>query len=162
MNIKSEKDFFSGLLFMVAGVAFAWAASSYSIGSATRMGAGYFPLALGLVLTLIGGAVCFMALVIEREGGGKIGPWAWRPLFFVTAANLVFGLLLVGLPGFKLPAAGLIAAVYALTFLASMAQAGARFKTTLALATVLAGCSYLFLVFALGLPLKVWPPLPIG
>jgi hypothetical protein len=162
MNLKSEKDFFSGLVFMVAGVAFAWAASSYSIGSATQMGSGYFPLILGIVLVLIGAAVCFMALVIEREGGGKIGAWAWRPLFFVTAANLAFGLLLVGLPAFKLPAAGLVVAVYALTFLASLAQAGARFKTTLALASVLAGCSYLVFVFVLDSPLTVWPPLPVN
>ena len=63
MNIKSQKDFFSGLMFMVVGVAFAWGASNYTIGSGARMGPGYFPLALGVLLTLLGGIITFKALV---------------------------------------------------------------------------------------------------
>ena len=54
MNIKSQKDFFSGLLFMGAGVAFAWGASSYTLGTGARMGPGYFPLALGVLLAVLG------------------------------------------------------------------------------------------------------------
>ena len=42
--IKSQKDFFSGLMFMVVGGLFAWGATSYSVGTAARMGPGYFPL----------------------------------------------------------------------------------------------------------------------
>ena len=54
MNIKSQKDFFSGLMFMGVGVAFAWGASSYTIGNGARMGPGYFPLALGVLLAILG------------------------------------------------------------------------------------------------------------
>ena len=53
MTIKSQKDFFSGLLFMAAGVTFAWLASGYTIGHGAQMGPGYFPLVLGL---RVGGA----------------------------------------------------------------------------------------------------------
>ena len=157
MAIKSQKDFFSGLMFMAVGVAFAWGASTYNVGSGARMGPGYFPLMLGVLLALIGVVITFTALVVESEGGGKIGKWAWKPLFFIIAANVVFGILLAGLPGIKLPAMGLIVGIYALTFIASMAEAGWKFKTTFILATVLAVGSYLAFVVALKLQFPVWP-----
>jgi hypothetical protein len=157
MNIKSHKDFFSGLLFMAAGVAFAWGASFYGIGSAARMGPGYFPLGLGVLLALLGSVITFKALVVETEDGGKMAGWAWKPLFFILEANVVFGLMLGGFPHLKLPPMGLIAGIYALTFIASQAGGGFRFKEVLALATVLAGLSYLAFIVLLKMPLPVWP-----
>ncbi len=59
MKIKSQKDFFSGLMFMGVGVAFAWGATTYNVGNGARMGPGYFPLLLGILLALIGAAVTF-------------------------------------------------------------------------------------------------------
>lgn len=162
MNIKSQKDFFCGLMFMGVGVAFAWGASTYNVGTGARMGPGYFPLMLGILLALMGGVVTFTALVVEAEGGDKIGKWAWKPLFYIIAANLVFGLLLAGLPSIKLPAFGMIVAIYALTFIASMAEAGWKFKATFILATVLAVGSYLAFVVALKLQFPVWPAFITG
>ena len=162
MNIKSQKDFFCGLMFMGVGVAFAWGATTYNVGEGARMGPGYFPLMLGILLALIGAGITFTALVVEAEGGGKIGKWAWKPLFFIILANVVFGVLLAGLPSIKLPAMGLIVAIYALTFIASMAEAGWKFKTTLILATVLAIGSYLAFVVALKLQFPVWPAFITG
>jgi len=94
VKIKSERDFFAGLLFMVAGVAFAWGASGFQIGSAVRMGPGYFPLLLGIVLTALGALILFGSLVVEREDGERIGNWAWKPLGFMVAANAVVIVLL--------------------------------------------------------------------
>ena len=157
MNIKSQKDFFSGLMFMGVGGAFAWGATTYNVGEGARMGPGYFPLMLGILLAIIGAAITFTSLVVEAEGGGKVGKWAWKPLFFIIASNVVFGVLLAGIPAFKIPAFGLIVAIYALVFIASMAEAGWKFKTTLILATVLAVGSYLAFVKALALQFPVWP-----
>jgi hypothetical protein len=162
VNIKSQKDFFSGLMFMGVGGAFAWGATTYNVGEGARMGPGYFPLMLGILLAIIGAAITFTALVVEAEGGGKIGKWAWKPLFFIILANVVFGVLLAGLPSIKLPAMGMIVAIYALTFIASMAEAGWKFKTTLILATVLAIGSYLAFVVALKLQFPVWPAFITG
>ncbi|MGH8831070.1 MAG: tripartite tricarboxylate transporter TctB family protein [Polaromonas sp.] len=162
MNIKSQKDFFSGLMFMGVGVAFAWGATTYNVGEGARMGPGYFPLMLGILLTVIGVGVTFTALVVETEGGDKIGKWAWKPLFFIISANVLFGILLAGLPSLKVPAMGLIVAIYALVFIASMAEAGWKFKTTLILATVLAVGSYLAFVVALKLQFPVWPAFITG
>ncbi|NBS72532.1 MAG: tripartite tricarboxylate transporter TctB family protein, partial [Betaproteobacteria bacterium] len=63
MNIKSQKDFFSGLMFGVVGIAFAWGATNYTVGSAARMGPGYFPLLLGVILAIFGAIIMFYSLV---------------------------------------------------------------------------------------------------
>jgi hypothetical protein len=162
VNIKSQKDFFSGLMFMGVGVAFAWGATTYSVGNGARMGPGYFPLMLGVLMAILGAAITFKALVVETVGGDKIGKWAWKPLFFIILANLVFGVLLAGLPIIKFPAFGMIVAIYALTFIASMAETGWKFKNTFILATVLAVGSYLAFVLALKLQFPVWPAFITG
>jgi hypothetical protein len=162
MSMKSQKDFFSGLLFMAVGVAFAWGATNYSVGTAARMGPGYFPLVLGILLAILGAVITFKAMVVETEDGEKMGPWAWKPLFFIIAANLVFGLLLGGLPSLHIPAMGLIAAIYALTFIASLAGEEFKFKEVVILATVLACLSYVAFILLLKLQFAVWPTLITG
>ncbi len=162
MNIKSQKDFFAGLMFMGVGIAFAWGATTYNVGTGARMGPGYFPLLLGVLMALIGAVITFKAMVVETEGGDKIGKWAWKPLFFIIAANLIFGVLLAGVPALGIPAFGMIVAIYALTFVASMAEPGWKVKTTFILATILAVGSYLAFVLALKLQFPVWPSFITG
>jgi hypothetical protein len=162
MNIKSQKDFFSGLMFMGVGIAFAWGASTYSVGTGARMGPGYFPLMLGVLLTILGAVIIFESLVVETEDGEKIGAWAWKPLLFIIAANLVFGVLLGGLPSIKIPAMGLIAGIYALTFIASLAGEEFKLKEVLILATVLSIMSYLAFIVLLKLQFPVWPTFITG
>ena len=157
MNIKSQKDFFSGLLFMGIGVAFAWGATTYTVGTGARMGPGYFPLMLGILLAVLGGAVIFKALVVETEDGEKIGKWVWRPVGYIVAANLAFGILLGGLPSIKLPSMGMVIAIYALTLIAARAGATYKLKEVVILATVLAVGSYAVFIGLLKLQLQVWP-----
>ena len=162
MNIKSQKDFFSGLMFMGVGAAFAWGATTYNVGEGARMGPGYFPLMLGVLMAILGIAITFKSLVVETVGGDKIGKWAWKPLVYIIAANLLFGVLLGGLPSIKLPAMGLIAAIYVLTFVASMAETGWKVKNTFILASVLAAGSYVAFVMVLKLQFAVWPAFITG
>ena len=157
MKIKSQKDFFAGVMFTAVGVAFAWGATSYTIGTGARMGPGYFPLMLGIVLAILGAAIIFESLVVETEDGEKIGKWAWRPLGFVIGANLAFGVLLGGLPSIGFPSFGLIAAIYALTILAGLAGDEFKLKEMLILATVLSVGSYLAFILLLKLQIPVWP-----
>ena len=162
MNIKSQKDFFSGLMFMAVGAAFAWGATTYNVGSGARMGPGYFPLILGVLMAVLGVVITFKSLVVETEAGDKIGKWAWKPLIFIILSNLLFGILLGGLPSIKLPAMGLIAAIYSLTFISSMAEVGWKVKNTFILATVLAAGSYVAFILVLKLQLAVWPTFITG
>ena len=156
-RIKSEKDFFAGLLFMVVGIGFAWGATSYKIGDAARMGPGYFPLMLGALLALVGVVVLMVSLVVETVDGDPVGRIAWRPLSFIILANLVFGVLLGGLPSIGLPHMGLMAAIFAMTFISAYAGDEFRFKEVLALAIVLATLSYVAFIWLLSLQFPAWP-----
>lgn len=162
MQIKSQKDFFAGLLFLAVGVAFAWGATHYNIGEGARMGPGYFPLLLGILLGLIGLFVVFESLVVATEDGEKVGSLAWKPLAFIIGANVLFGVLLGGLPSIGIPAMGLIAAIYALTIVASLAGDEFKLKQVLILATVLAVGSYLAFIVMLKLQFQVWPSFITG
>ena len=162
MNIKSQKDFFSGLMFTAVGVAFAWGATKYSLGTAARMGPGYFPTMLGVLMAILGGVIIFKSLVVETEDGDKVGSWAWKPLLFIIAANLLFGLMLGGLPKIKFPAFGLIVGIYVLTFVASLAGEEFKFKEVAVLATILAIMSYLAFIVLLKLQFPVWPAFITG
>ncbi len=162
MKIKSQKDFFSGLMFTVVGASFAYGATNYSIGSGGRMGPGYFPLLLGVILAILGGAIMFKALVVETQDGEKIGKWAWKPLFFIIAANLLFGILLGGLPSVGIPAMGLIAAIFGVTIVASLAGDTFKLKEVLILSVVLSIGSYLAFIMLLKLQFPVWPTFIVG
>ena len=162
MGIKSQKDFFSGLVFIIVGTAFAWGATTYKIGDGARMGPGYFPLMLGVLLAVLGVVVTFTAMVVETEDGDKIGGGAWKPLVFIIAANLLFGLMLGGLPSIKFPAFGLIVAIFALTFVSAMAGEEFKFKEVLVLAIILATSSYIAFVWLLKLQFQVWPAFITG
>jgi len=157
MKIKSQKDFFSGLMFLVVGIAFAWGATNYTIGEGARMGPGYFPLVLGCILALIGVFITFQALVVETEDGEKVGAIAWKPLFFIIASNIIFGICIGGIPAIGLPALGLIVGIYALVFVASLAGNEFKAKEVAILATALAVGSYFAFVYALNLQFPVWP-----
>ena len=149
-------------MFMGVGLAFAWGATTYSVGQGARMGPGYFPLYLGVLMTILGAAITFQSLVVETADGGKIGKWAWKPLFFIILANLLFGVLLAGLPSLGIPAVGLIIAIYVLVFVASMAEPNWKVKNTFILATILAAGSYVAFVMALKLQFQVWPAFITG
>ena len=157
MRIKSQKDFFAGLLYMVIGIAFAWGATTYNIGDGARMGPGYFPLLLGVILAVIGGIVMARALVVETPDGDPLGRWAWKPLAFIIAANFLFGILLGGWPLLGIPAMGLIIAIVVLTFVAALAGDEFKFIEVLILAILLAVGSWAAFVWGLNLQFQVWP-----
>ena len=162
MLIKSQKDFFSGLMFTVVGAAFAYGATGYSVGTGGRMGPGYFPLLLGVILAILGGIIMFKALVVHTADGEKIGKWAWKPLFLIICANLIFGVMIGGLPSIGLPPMGLIAGIFALTIVASLAGDAFKLKEVLILSVILSMGSYAAFILLLKLQFPVWPTFIAG
>ncbi len=162
MNIKSQKDFLSGLMFLVVGGVFAWGATHYSIGTGARMGPGYFPLMLGIMLAALGALVMVSSLIVETPDGDKVSKIAWRPLAYILGANLVFGVLLGGLPKLGIPSFGLILSIYALVIIASKASNEFQWKSVLILASVLAVGSYGAFIALLKLQMPVWPAFLVG
>lgn len=162
MKIKSQKDFFAGLMYLAVGGAFAIGATEYNIGTGARMGPGYFPLILGVILALIGLVIAFKATVSGPSDGDPIGKWAWKQVFFVLAANFAFGILLVGVPALGIPGFGLMVAIIALVLIASIAGYTFNLKEVIVLALVLAAGSYVVFVWALSLQFPVWPTFITG
>jgi hypothetical protein len=157
MRIKSQKDFFSGLMFLLVGSAFALGAGSYSVGTGARMGPGYFPMVLGVLLAGLGLIITITSLVVETPDGDPVGSFAWKPLVFIIAGNLVFGASIGGLPSIGLPPMGLIFGIFALTFVSSNAGDEFKFKEVLILAIILSVFSYAAFIMLLKLQFPVWP-----
>jgi hypothetical protein len=151
MRMKSERDFWSGLMFVVVGIAFAWGATTYSFGSSARPGPGYFPFGLGILLAVLGALVLFKALTVETEDGEKFGHFAWKPLLVVLAAVALFG--------FILPRLGLIVSLPFLVLLSSWASDEFNWKGSLINAVVLTVMSWVIFVKGLALTIPVWPTL---
>jgi len=149
LKIKSQKDFWSGLMFIVVGIAFAWGATNYRFGSSARPGPGFFPFGLGLLMAILGGMVLFKAMTIETDGGDKIGSFAWKPLVVILGAVLLFGLLL--------PKGGMVVALPVLVIVSSLASDEFSWKGSIVNAIVLTALSYA--VFVMGLKLTI-PVLP--
>jgi Tripartite tricarboxylate transporter TctB family len=149
MKIKSERDFWAGMMFLVVGIAFAWGATTYNFGSSARPGPGYFPFGLGVLLALLGALELFKALTIESEGGDPIGHIAWKPLIVILAA--------VGMFGVALPRLGLVITLPLLVLVSSWASDEFSVKATLINALVLITMSWLIFVKGLSLTIPVWP-----
>jgi hypothetical protein len=149
VKIKSQRDFWSGLMFVVVGVVFAVGATNYSMGSSARPGPGYFPLILSVLMAILGGIVLFKALTIESEGGDPIGHFAWRPLLVIVAAIAVFGA--------ALPRLGLVITVPILIVMTSLAGDEFKWKGVLATAVVLTVGSWAIFVLGLKLIIPMWP-----
>ncbi|MDR7333504.1 tripartite tricarboxylate transporter TctB family protein [Roseateles asaccharophilus] len=149
MKIKSQRDFWSGMLFLAVGLGFAWGATEYSFGTSAQPGPGYFPFGLGVLLALMGALVLFKALTLESEGGDPIGPIAWRPLLVIIAAITLFAV--------ALPRLGLICTLPLTIILASLAGQEFRLRDVLLSCVVLTAGSWALFILGLKLTLPVWP-----
>ncbi|MDZ7590929.1 MAG: tripartite tricarboxylate transporter TctB family protein [Rubrivivax sp.] len=136
-------------MFVVVGAGFAWGALDYSFGSAARPGPAYFPFGLGLLLALLGAIIVFRALVVEAEGGGRIGAVAWKPLAIVVGSVALFGVLL--------PWLGLFIALPLLVFITALAGDEFHWGEALANAAVLTVGSGCIFIWGLNLTIPLLP-----
>ena len=87
LRIRDRAGFAAGLLFLAVGAGAVGIARDYQIGSALHMGPGYFPIALGLLLAIVGAASVLRASVVTEDRPGRI---ALRPVLAIGAAVVVF------------------------------------------------------------------------
>lgn len=150
MKIKSQKDFWSGLMFLVVGALFAWGAlANYSFGSSARPGPGYFPFGLGLFLAILGAFILFEALTIETEDGEPLGRIAWKPLIVILVSVTMFGVLL--------PRLGMFITLPLLVLVSSWASDEFSLKGALISAVFLDAFSWLIFIKGLGLTIPLMP-----
>ncbi len=148
-----KRDVLAGVFFLVAGVfSSVLAIHEYVLGSAMRMGPGYFPLLLGVTLGLLGVVLVARSLrrrVVAVGEGWRFGTLAWRPALFVVAGMLAFALLAQH--------QGLLLAIVVLTVLSGLARPGVRVSELLVLSLVLAAFGVAVFSYGLGLPLPILP-----
>jgi len=149
VKIKSQRDFWSGLMFIVTGIGFAWGATTYSFGQSARPGPGYFPFGLGVILAALGALVLFKALTIETEGGEPVGKFAWKPILIILASIILFGIIL--------PRFGLIISLPILVFLSSLAGDEFHWGEALVNSAILTLGSWLIFIVGLNLTIPMWP-----
>jgi hypothetical protein len=147
MKIKSPKDFWSGLMFIVIGLFFLiWAVTHYQMGTAVRMGPAYFPVVLGGLLAVLGVFVLLEGMAIE---GPAVPQFHFRPLLLISAGCVAYGYLMKPL--------GLVGATAALVFISAFGGHEFKWKEVTILYVVLMVFSWLVFVKGLTLPFPVWP-----
>lgn len=149
MKIKSQKDFWSGLMFVVVGGSFAIGALNYSFGSSARPGPAYFPFGLGVLLALLGGMILFEALTIETEDGEPVGAFAWKPLAVILGAVVLFG--------FMLPRLGMIISLPILVMISAYASDEHTWLGSIINSVVLTVLCWAVFVVGLKLTIPLWP-----
>jgi hypothetical protein len=144
--IRNPKDFYAGLLFMLFGLAALVISRSYPLGAVARMGPGYFPRVLGILLLGLG---ALLSLSGFRSTVEVLSGWRWRPLVIV--------LLSVGLFCLTAQWLGLVVASMTLVFISSVASEEFRWKEALISGAIQAVAVVAVFVYGLGIPFPVWP-----
>ena len=138
---RNNRDFLAGLAFIAIGALAVVFARDYPMGSAMRMGPGYFPMILGGILFLFGVYV----MVRGIYSGAKVkGEWGWKPLALITLSIVLFGFLIDRL--------GMIPALAVMFFAAALAGREFRFKEVLLLTVVMSVFAVGVFVYGLKLP----------
>jgi hypothetical protein len=142
--IRSAKDFWTGLIYIFFGLSAVLIARDYGMGTALKMGPGYFPTVLGSLLTFIGIIALVRSFIAP---GGPIGGLAFKGLLLVVGSTLVFGLILRG--------AGLAIALPLFVIISAYASVHFRWGPSLALAAGLTLFCVLVFLKGLGVPLPI-------
>ena len=148
MRIRNQRDFWSGVLFIVVGSGFTLLSMGYDLGTLSRMGPGAFPAALGALLAVLGLVVAVGALA-RRAAITRLPPLRLRELLLVLGAVAVFA----GVVG----SLGLVLSAVLMLLISSLASHELRFGQTLVAVLLLVGLSYLVFVQGLGLQIPTWP-----
>jgi len=148
MRIRNHQDFWAGLMFAAIGILFAGFAQQYDFGAAARMGPGYFPTMLGILLMLLGLLVSWRSTA-KSQTEHRLEPTGWREILLVLGAVIVFGL--------TLPWLGMVAAIALLILISAVAAHDYTWKETIISMIVLLAVAYLVFVKGLELQFPVWP-----
>ena len=141
LDIRSNKDFWAGMMFLGIGAGSMFVARTYPFGSTLRMGPGYFPIVLSGILIAFGLFVMIRGL---RKFEAIQGNWSIRALIVLPLSIVVFGVLM--------DVAGFIPALIALVFISAASGREFKFKEVLLLTIFLGVLSVAMFIWGLGLP----------
>lgn len=138
---RNNRDFFAGLFFIVIGAAAMWISRDYPMGSALRMGPGYFPTVLGGIVVVFGIYVLIKGIINNEK---VVGNWSLRALIVLPIATWIFGVMMENV--------GFIPALVVLMYTSSIAGKEFKFLEVTIMAVVMViVCTGVF-IYGLGLP----------
>lgn len=144
--IKSPKDFWAGILFVSLGLFAIVVGSNYTLGTAARMGPGYFPRILGILLVGLGAMIAFRGV---RVPGEPVPPFKWRPTLVVLGSVVLYGIIIQSI--------GVAISTVILIVSASAASHEFRFKESVIAGVLLSALAVFVFIVGLGLQLPIWP-----
>ena len=148
MHIRNHRDLWAGVMFFAFGVLFVVLSRQYQLGTAAKMGPGYFPTVLGGILALLG-LIIFGKAFDKKNADLKIDKVGWRELLLILGSVALFGLLL--------PSMGMVVSIFILIAVAALASHEFIVRDTVLTSVVLIAMSYLVFVKGLELQFPVWP-----
>jgi hypothetical protein len=144
--VRSPKDLIAGLMFIAVGITAIAIASNYTLGTAARMGPGYFPRILGILMIVLGAIIALRSL---RLRGPPLPGWKWRPVLVVLGSVVLFGLVVNRL--------GLVLSTILLIMMSSAASTEFRPKEAAISGALLAALAVGVFVIGLKLQIGIWP-----
>ena len=140
-----HKDALGGLILISIGLfTCGYSYTQLQLGSSLRMGPGYFPFVLGLVLAVLGSVIAVLGSA-RSDAGFRNAPW--RAITMIVASPLCFALVAEGL--------GLLPATAIASFVATLASPEISNARRAAVVVILTGLCMLVFYIAL----KVSAPL---
>lgn len=151
MKIANQKSFVVGLMYVLVGLGFSGIAATYRMGTAARMGPGYFPFWLGIVLAVLGAILLINAISRPAAPDERLEKWNVKGLIIILASVCVFAALLQPM--------GLVVSLIVLIIGSSFADDEFSWLTTIVNVAVLLAISLAVFVYGLGLQFPIWPTL---
>lgn len=144
-KIKSQEDFWAGLMFIGFGILAIVVARDYPMGSAMRMGPGYFPTGLGIIMVALGAIITAMSFKIE---GAKVGRFNFKAMILLTVAFILFG--------WGIDHIGFIPSLFILIFVSALAGREFKLMEVLILSAVLIVGNWALFIKGLELPFPLF------
>jgi len=148
LRIVNEKDFWAGVMFIICGAFFAIYGTEYTYGVAAKMGPGYFPTSLGVILMGVGALLSLIA-IHPKATPSKVDPFNFYMLGHVIGGTVLFGILL--------PTMGLYIALVALLMVSAHASHEFKWKGAMITTAVLILIAFVIFVYGLELQFQLWP-----
>lgn len=147
MKIKNQEDFWAGMMFVAFGALAIYLSQDYPMGTASRMGPGYFPTYLGAIMLVLGLIVALTALRPSSEATTLKG-FAWKPAILLSIGFVVFG--------WGVDHIGFIPSLVALTFVTAAAGQRFKFLEVLILSIVLTAGAVGVFIYGVDLPFPLF------
>ena len=145
MTIKNQQDFWSGVMFVAFGVIAIVVSRDYPMGSAMRMGPGYFPTYIGAALVILGAIISGLSF---KSVGERIGRFPWRAIVLLSTAFIAFA---VGME-----TVGFIPSLALLIVLSALAGREFRWIEIVIETILLIAGAWAVFIYGIELPFPLW------